>query len=199
MATYGRRRGDAPPRAAQSFSAARSSVSRRFSPRSGSIVAGADDPRVQRRQPAHRLLRLLVVPGPGWVGDARLALGQRFQPRRVDQVDDVADDRHPVALAPEADQPRRVAGEVEDRGSRPPRRPRSPCRRSSRRRRPSAAAGSGRSSAPAPPAAARGRCRARSRRRFRRRRLRPGGSRPARRGRARCRGGRRGRGRGRSA
>ena len=48
------------------------------------------------------------------MGDARLALGQRFQPRRVDQVDDVADQRDAVALAPEPDQAGRVAGEVED-------------------------------------------------------------------------------------
>src|SRR6185312_6665526 len=77
------------------------------------LMAGADDQRFELRQPTQAPLRLLVVPGEGGVGDARLAVGKRFQPRRVDQVDDVGDQRDAIALAPEADQARCVAGEVE--------------------------------------------------------------------------------------
>ena len=149
-------------RGAQYFSAARSSVSRRFSPRSGSAwpaptTGGSSAASLRTDSFAFAWSQAQA----GW-GTLASPSRQRFQPRRVDQVDDVADQRHPVALAPEPDQPRRVAGEVDDAGSRPPRRPRRRCRRSSPRRRPSAAAGTGRSSAPAPPAAARGPCRGRS-------------------------------------
>ena len=72
------------------------------------LVARADHQRFELGQPSQAPLRLLVVPGEGRVGDAGLAVGQRFQPRRIDQVDDVGDEGDAVGLSPQPDQPGRV-------------------------------------------------------------------------------------------
>src|SRR5262245_13216434 len=77
-------------------------------------MSGGEDGRLERRELAHRLLRPGVIPSPGGVGDADLAVRQRFQPGRVDLVDGVADEGYPIALAPEPDQARRMAREVDD-------------------------------------------------------------------------------------
>src|SRR4051794_7375359 len=77
-------------------------------------MPGANGLRFQRCQLAQRLLRLLVVPVEGGVGDRRLSLGQLLQTGGIHEVNDVADDGQPVGLAPEPDQPGGVAGEVDD-------------------------------------------------------------------------------------
>ena len=99
---------------AQYFSAARSSVARRLSPRSG---CSCPAPTTRGSSAASRRTDSFACPWSqaqaGW-GTLASPSGSGFSRARVDQVDDVADQRHPVALAPEADQARRVAGKVED-------------------------------------------------------------------------------------
>ena len=74
-------------------------------------MPGPRGPRLERRELAHAGLRLVVVQVPHAVGDRRAVGGP--QVHRVDHVDRVADQREAVALAPQPDQPRGVAGEVD--------------------------------------------------------------------------------------